>query len=375
MKYVFKKRVYILAAFILDLFGAILFFPFKAVKKRAPSSPKKILVTRLDHIGDFVSTTPLFKNLKKDFPDAEITVLINSASKELAYRDPNIDKVITFSPPHLAREGGSGYGEGLRRVIKDVRNIGFDLGIDPRGDILSILIMWLGRVKYRVGYGITGGGFLLDKEARYNKAVPVIDRNLFLLSEIGVSIGDRSAGVYFNDKDAAAAEAIIRDAVSQIIGKTVVLHPFAGAPAREWTMNKFQDLIYRLKEKGISVFLIGTKNDIQPYKDVIDMRGKFTLPQLAYFIRRIGYFIGLNSGPANIAAALGVPTVVIASGTDVIRLWIPDKGNVDFVSKEISCSPCETKICPKEKHLCMDVVSVEDVMSAIDTDKIRRVEV
>ncbi len=375
MKYVFKKRVYILAAFILDLFGAVLFFPFKAVKKQAPSNPKKILVTRLDHIGDFVSTSPLFKNLKKDFPDAEITVLVNSASKELAHRDPNIDKVITFSPPHLARGDGSGYGEGLRRVIKDVRNIGFDLGIDPRGDILSIVIMWIGRVRYIVGYGITGGGFLLDKEARYNKAIPVIDRNLFLLSEIGISIGDRSADVYFNDKDAVAAEAIIRDAVSQIRGKAVILHPFAGAPAREWMVDKFQDLIYRLKEKDISTFLVGTKNDIQPYKDVIDMRGKFTLPQLAYFIRRIGYFIGLNSGPANIAAALGVPTVVIASGTDVIRFWIPDKNNVDFINKEVSCSPCETKICPKEKHLCMDVISVEDVMNAIDTDKIRRVDV
>lgn len=375
MKYVFKKPIYRISAAVFDAIGSMFFSPLKLFSKETLSVPKNILVVRLDHIGDFVCTTPIFKNLKNKFPDSRITVIVNSASKELAYRDPNIDKVITFSPPHLAREGGSGYGEGLRRVIKDVRNIGFDLGIDPRGDILSILIMWLGRVKYRVGYGITGGGFLLDKEARYNKAIPVIDRNLFLLSEIGVSIGDRSADVYFNDKDAAAAEAIIRDAGSQIIDKAIVLHPFAGAPAREWTMDKFQGLISRLKEKGISAFLVGTKNDIQPYKDVIDMRGKFTLPQLAYFIRRIGYFIGLNSGPANIAAALGVPTVVIASGTDVIRLWIPDKNNVDFVSKEVSCSPCETKICPKEKHLCMDVVSVEDVMNMIDTDKIRRVDV
>lgn len=360
MKYAFKKRIYILAAFIFDLFGNILFFPFRIVRKQVPSKPKKILVTRLDHIGDFVSTTPLFKNLKKNFPDAEVTVLLNSASKELAYRDPNIDKVITFSPRHLARGGNSEYTKGLRRIIKDVKNIGFDLGIEPRGDILSILIMWLGRVKYRIGYGITGGGFLLHNEEKYNNNIHVIDRNLALLRVLNIPVEDRAPDVYYNEKDKETVEGLLREIKWD--KKLIVLHPFAGAPAREWARDNVQGLIDGLKSAGISTLLIGTDKDRERYSNVIDMRGKFNLPQLAYFIKRIGFFIGLDSGPANIAAALDIRSIVISSGTNIIEHWIPNNGNVRFVYKSTVCRPCERAVCPKDRHECMEDINIEEIV-------------
>jgi ADP-heptose:LPS heptosyltransferase len=93
------------------------------------------------------------------------------------------------------------------------------------------------------------------------------------------------------------------------------------------------------------------------------MRGKFNLPQLAYFIKQAGSFIGLNSGPANIAAALGVPSVIISSGTNIIEDWIPPGSNTRFVYKDISCRPCERKVCPKEKYECMDGITVEEVLA------------
>jgi len=210
MKYVFKKPIYKILVPVFDALGSLVFSPAKILKKPILADTKNILVVRLDHIGDFVCTTPLFKNIKKKFPDANITVLINSASKDLAYRDPNIDKVITFSPLHLARSGKSSSLKGLRRVIKDVKNIGFDLGMDPRGDFLSILIMWLGGVKYRAGYGITGGGFLLNKVCGYDESKHAIDRNLALLEALDIPVSSRSAEVYFSEKDENEVEKLLR---------------------------------------------------------------------------------------------------------------------------------------------------------------------
>jgi ADP-heptose:LPS heptosyltransferase len=201
MVYAYKKLSYRIVIPVFDMLGRIIFYPFQVFKRSIPLNPKNILIVRLDHIGDFVCTTPLFSNLKKKYPDAKITVLINSSSKDLAYRNPNIDKVITFSPFHLSRSDKSSGAEGLRRIIKDVKNIGFDIGIDPRGDLLSILIMWLGGVKYRVGYGITGGGFLLNKMCVYDESKHVIDRNLALLEAIDIPISNRYPEVYFNEKD------------------------------------------------------------------------------------------------------------------------------------------------------------------------------
>ena len=362
MKYVFKKTVHKIIISIIDTFGGILFFPIKLSKKPL-SNPRNILVVRLDHIGDFVCTTPLFKNIKKRFPDAKITVLVNSWSKDLDYSDPNIDKAITFSPFYLARSEKPSPFKGLMRVIKDVRNIGYDLGIDPRGDLLSILIMWLGGVKYRVGYGITGGGFLLNKECKYDKGIHVIDRNLALLEALDIPISSRSTEVYFNEKDIDEVERLLRALKRPHNDNLVVLHPFAGAKAKEWPFNNFQKLINKLKDDGRDILLVGSKDDQGKFENTIDLRGKINLPQLACLIKNAGSFIGLDSGPANIAAALNVPSVIICSGTNIPQLWIPNGSNVRFIYRDVECKPCENKSCPKGKHECMDQITVEEVFN------------
>ncbi len=380
MNYVFKKKRYRLLMPVFDILGAVISFPFRIFKKNIPRDPKKILVVRLDHIGDFVCTTPLLGNLKRHFPGAKITVLINSVSKELAYRDPNIDKVITFSPFYLARGDKSSTLKGLLRVVKDVRNIGFDLGVEPRGDLLSILIMWVGGVKYRVGYGITGGGFLLNKACKYDRSKHVIERNLTILKALDISVTNKSPEVYFNEKDEEVVERLIREKwdsprrfASQneargqaLFFQAIILHPFAGAKAKEWPIKNFQELIDRLKKDGYDIMLVGSKDDEGSFTNVIDMRGRLNLPQLACLIKRIGFFIGLDSGPANIAAALNVPSIIICSGTNIPQLWIPNNNNVKFIYKDIDCRPCENKVCPKEKHECMELITVDEVIDVLE---------
>ena len=363
MKYVFKKKILRLAMPILDLLGSVFFLPVKCFVKKMPADPKNILIVRLDHIGDFVCTTPLFKNLKNRFPEAKITVLVNSVSKDLAYRNPNIDKVITFSPLHLARSNESSNLKGLRRIIKDVKNIGFDLGIDPRGDVLSILIMWLGGVKYRIGYGITGGGFLLDKVCGYDESKHVIDRNLALLESLDIPISGRSPEVYFSEKDKDEVERLLRSFHGSAMAKrAVVIHPFAGTKAKEWPKENFQNLISGIEGDGHDVLLIGSASDEGRYRNVIDLRGKLSLSQLACLIEKAGFFIGLDSGPANISAALNVPSVIICSGTNMPQLWISNNSNVKFVYKNTECKPCGLKVCMKEKHECMELITVEAVI-------------
>jgi heptosyltransferase-2/heptosyltransferase-3 len=75
--------------------------------------------------------------------------------------------------------------------------------------------------------------------------------------------------------------------------------------------------------------------------------------------------VGLDSGPANIATALNVPSVIICSGANIPQLWIPNNSNVRFVYKDVECKPCALKACDKERHECMEAISVDDVMDMV----------
>jgi ADP-heptose:LPS heptosyltransferase len=187
---------------------------------------------------------------------------------------------------------------------------------------------------------------------------------------MGGSVEDKMPEVHFSNEDKEIVEKLLQEIKMDengIAGKGrwVVLHPFAGARSKEWPICNFQSLIDRLKDEGRAVLLVGSKNDRGVFENTTDLKGRVTLPQLACLIKAAGMFIGLDSGPANIAAALNVPSVIICSGTNVPQLWIPAGSNVRFVYKDTGCKPCGDNACPKEKHECMDGISVDEVITAV----------
>jgi heptosyltransferase-2 len=369
MKYVFKKKTYLFLVVLFDILGYIFFSPSKLFKKKF--APKKILIVRLDHIGDFICTTPLFKIIKNNYPTSKLSVLVNPVVKNLADKNPYIDEVLIFEAFHLSREKKVSL-RSIITLIKKIREGKFDLGIEPRGDLVSIIIMFLGRVRYRAGYGITGGGFLLDKEVKYDKNKHIIEKNKELLKVLNLSMEEEVyPEVYFDEEDQRYIEKILEE-INYRKGKGVVLHPFAGTEAKQWNREKFKELITKLKEKGWSIFLVGTEKDKHNYKDIYDLRGKLTLAQLAYLIKRVGFFIGLDSGPAHIASSLGVKSLIICSGTNIVQNWIPPSENTWLIYKDVECKPCERKICFQRNHLCMEDINVEEVINKFDKMSLQR---
>ncbi|MEI8349187.1 MAG: glycosyltransferase family 9 protein [Candidatus Omnitrophota bacterium] len=365
MRYVFKKVRYKFLVFIIDSLGYVIFFFPRFFKKNTPLSPKKILVVRVDHIGDFVCTLPVFENLKLNFPQSKISVLINSSSVSLAKLSPHIDEIISVNPFWMQRGNKRLSFREIFKVIRELREQNFDLGFDMRGDFFSIALMFLGRVRYRVGYAVTGGGFLLGKNVLYTKNINTVERNFNLLRNIGVPIKKSSIELKFSDEDKNIVMCMLQD-LSLKEQKSVILHPFAGTKAKQWSVSKFQELIDQLRKANFNIFVIGTKTDTEHYDGVCDVRGRFALSQLAFFIKHVGFFIGLDSGPANIAAVLDVPTIVICSGTNIPERWIFIGKNVKLVYRDTDCKPCELKICPKNKHYCMEDIGVGEVMGEVD---------
>jgi len=100
MRYIFKKKRNVFLVSLFDFFGSIVFLPFKLLKNKIPGNIGKILIIRLDHIGDVVFSTMVPQNLKSHYKGAKITLLVGSWGKgDIVINNPYIDEVICYDAP------------------------------------------------------------------------------------------------------------------------------------------------------------------------------------------------------------------------------------------------------------------------------------
>ena len=172
-----------LGLFFVDLAGAVLFFPCRLLQRRHrqydPRDIKKILILRMDGLGDLVISTAALREIRKGFPEAEITLAIGPWSQGIAPCIPFYDHLIV----HDAFAFGVFRGE--RRInlgqewafIRRLRKGRFDLGIDLRGDILSIIPLFLSGIPFRFGRDRWGGGFLLTHPVSTDRSKDVHEKD------------------------------------------------------------------------------------------------------------------------------------------------------------------------------------------------------
>ena len=110
--------------------------------------PKKILIIRNDHIGDMILTTGIFRELKKEFPNSELTVIVSKANRSMIENNLNVDEILVADHGKKLLKNWKGYP----KLWKKIKNKNFDIGIDLRGDFLNIFfLMFLTRVRKRIG--------------------------------------------------------------------------------------------------------------------------------------------------------------------------------------------------------------------------------
>jgi ADP-heptose:LPS heptosyltransferase len=156
--------------------------------------------------------------------------------------------------------------------------------------------------------------------------------------------------------------------------RRIVLHIGAGTPAKRWPPAHWRELLGRLLLEGdYAVALVGGAADQPrareilgdlPWPNVLDLTGKLKLSRTAALLAEADLFIGADSGPAHVAAALETPVVVLFSGTNHAAQWQPRGRRVVVVRHEVACSPCHRRQCPWAEHPCMTRIAPTQVLSA-----------
>lgn len=357
---------------------------------------ESILLVQLDHLGDALMTAAVLPALKAHCPAARIEVLASDWNRAVFEACPHVERVHVSRYNRFARGWRPGWllatlGWGLR-----LRRRRFDLAIDVRGEFPLAAITWLCGARRRLGWDCGGGGFLLTDRAEFVPGRPEVESRVALLAAIGIdalaSVAERKP--WFNPGDFARQQVARR--LAQLVGtpcraptahclvptadcllsrRLVVFHVGAGTPAKSWPAEHWRELLGRIiVEAGASVVLVGSRRDSSfaeritqgnRWPGVADWTGRLSLRETAALIESADLFIGPDSGPAHLAAAVGTPAVVLFSGTNRVRQWRPWGRRVLTMKHQVPCSPCHRTRCPLPGHPCLTLLTPAAVMARV----------
>jgi ADP-heptose:LPS heptosyltransferase len=176
-------------------------------------------------------------------------------------------------------------------------------------------------------------------------------------------------------EDDKIAKALFEDKAFDLGREVLVaLHPGAGAPAKQWGTENFAETARALVRGGARVLVLGGIKDREAalaikraVPEVVNVAGKTGIRQMAALVARCGVFVGNDSGPGHVAAAMGVPVVLAYSGAGDSREGAPYGVPSVILTHPVPCSPCEKAECPLtgDDHMkCLRPVTPAEVAEA-----------
>ncbi len=325
-----------------------------------------ILFIRLRLLGDIIFTIPSLQIFKENFPGIKVYYVVEEQFKEIGELIPGVHRLIVV-PRKM----------GLKRMWKfrqDIRNIGIDTVIDFHSGPKSAQLTRLTGAKLRIGCRTANRNWAYNRlTPRDFGAAPThsVYNQAKLLEHLGIAVRMEALPQY----PAITIPGIpISPALKEAIKKEkkVVIHVGAGNPFRDWGLENFSALISRLKEQGITVFLIGSGaeekkrgNYLGGRLGVDDFTGKLSVAQLFYLISHANVYFGADSGPLHLASLTAVPLVALY-GPNIPEISGPwRKKDVNIIQRPMACRPCTQRKCIYGIIPCMKNITMDEVYETI----------
>ncbi len=331
-------------------------------------SPRNILVRSTNWIGDAVMTTPALRSIRRNFPEARITLLALPWVADVFTACPHLDRIFLYDK--------QGRHQGLRgklRLAAELRAEQFDLALLLQNAFEAALISWLARIPARAGYTTDGRGLLLTHGVRKAPDIGIrhqVEYYQEMLAGLGLRRGPDELELFLSPAATQAADKLLGDSRRPLIG----LNPGAAyGPAKRWPSAKYAALAAKLAaETGGQIVVFGTKADQAAAAEIsaavqgqsLDLTGKTTLAEAAACIARCDVFVTNDSGLMHVAAALNTPLAAVFGSTDHIATG-PFSKQAAVIRHPLPCAPCLKTHCPQGHLRCMELVSVEETAQAV----------
>lgn len=345
-----------------------------------------ILLIRLRLIGDVVFTTPILRALRRRFPDARLSYVVEPHAAPVVVGNPHLDEVIVASRPDAPGRLASDV-----RLARRLRADRYDLVLDLHGGPRSAMLALATGAPRRIGYTVTGRGWMYTERVPRDRSLQPrhsVVNQWDLLTPLGFAPPDPDGDSTEMPVSAAAVQSVAGKLATAGIGAdspVIVLHVSAGNPFRRWPAASFVDLIKGLIEADRSrrvVVLSGPSEHAAAReiggraraelgdagRGVVD-DADFDIAELRALMDVAALFIGGDSGPLHVAGTTSVPIVGLYGPTLAARSapWRPPR----FVTESIElsglpCRPCDQRRCAPGDFRCLGLIAAARVTEAAE---------
>lgn len=325
-----------------------------------PLKPRRILVSHLGGIGDVVMAGRVITSLRVRYPEAEIGFLFSSLSQALV---PHLPFISFFHQLNHFYPGWKivDFWRSYRKALKETRALSYDLALDLQPFFPNALpFLHRAKIPIRIGYGTAGFSSLLTHqlEGELDGGKYLKDLHFQNLKKIGLELIEKSWPL-------AADQSIS----SSIPSRYFVIHMCSSRKEKDWVRALWIKVIQLLQQNGETVVLTGRGNKdheectaVAEATSCLNLCNQLNLLEFAALLRNAAQLITVDSAAVHLAALYKTQTIVLYSGVNDPRLWIPSE-NCCILYKEMACFPClNQRGCAAMS--CMKEITPETVFQA-----------
>ena len=337
---------------------------------------QKILIIKLQYVGDTMGVIPVVADLKRHAPGLTVDVLIHAECAPLISHHADIRKVWMYDRGQAKKNFFSSIAYHLP-LIRALRREKYDIVIAlTQGDRAFFLSLASGaplRLTYRINSPVT------RMMNAFTEGIPgrrhFIEVDVDILNYFGIENHEIELMI-------PIPEDIRKEVRSRLMPDTgageliVAIHPGARKKMRQWKPERFAQIARRLHEHyQAAVILLGGTGEEELLCAIENEMGfaaalnscNLSLIEMAAVFSECHLFIGNDSGPGHIAAAVGCPTLSLF-GPNYPFLCRPYIASGEVIFKDLDCCGCrqEEHLCVRPENTCMDLIEVDEVWLKIE---------
>lgn len=322
----------------------------------ATQTSPKVLIVKLSSLGDLFHALPTVHRIKAGL-GATIDWVVQAEYVDLVNCFDDVDRVIPFHRRDVLSHA--------THLWRDLHESAYDYAIDLQGLMKSAVIARLAGARRCLGpsYHREGSRLFYHRVAgKVDRSRHAVEQALDVVPLLGVSSNELRFPVSF-------PEARLTEA-----GPRIAIAPQSRWATKNWSVDRFVEVANSLlAARGGTVYVLGGPEDRAVADSmeagikgpVRNMVGRVSLVETGGILNEMDVLVANDTGPVHMAAALGIPTVVIFGATNPRRTGPYGDGHL-IAESDLYCRPCLSRVCKRGDKKCLADVTVADVVEKVN---------